>query len=78
VALIDGHRGLGQPAAVLASKVAARKAKQFGTAVVGVTNSTDIFMIGYYADLIAAEGLAALVFTSGPPLVHPTAASSGC
>jgi LDH2 family malate/lactate/ureidoglycolate dehydrogenase len=71
VALIDGHRGLGQPAAVLASKLAARKAKQFGTAVVGVTNSTDIFMIGYYADLIAAEGLAALVFTSGPPLVHP-------
>lgn len=71
VALVDGHRGLGQPAAVLASRLAAKKAKRFGAAVVGVTNSTDIFMIGYYADLIAAEGLVGIVFTSGPPLVHP-------
>jgi ureidoglycolate dehydrogenase (NAD+) len=70
-ALIEGRRGPGPRAAMLATELAIRKARTAGAAVIGVTNSTDIFMIGYYADLIAREGLASIVFTSGPPLVHP-------
>ena len=70
-ALIDGRRGPGQRAAILAVNVAIQKARAAGAAVVGVNNSTDIFMIGYYADLIATAALVGIVFTSGPPLVHP-------
>jgi LDH2 family malate/lactate/ureidoglycolate dehydrogenase len=70
-ALIDGNRGLGQPAAVMAVEMATQKAKTTGTASVAVTNSTDIFMIGAYSERLAGNGLVGMVMTSGPPLVHP-------
>ncbi len=69
-ALIDGGLGPGQAAAKLATKVAIAKAHS-GVSAVGITNSSDIFMLGYYASLIADAGLIGFVFTSGPPLVHP-------
>jgi len=69
-ALIDGGNGLGQPGAVMATNVAVEKAKTVGSASVGVTNSQDIFMIGYYAERIARQGCVGMVCTSGPPLVH--------
>jgi LDH2 family malate/lactate/ureidoglycolate dehydrogenase len=69
--LIDGNGGLGQPAALRAVEVVVKKARDAGAAVAAVRNSTDIFMIGLYAELIARQGLAAFVTTSGPPLVHP-------
>jgi LDH2 family malate/lactate/ureidoglycolate dehydrogenase len=69
--LIDGNGGLGQPAALLAVDVAVKKAGAAGAAVVAIRNSTDIFMIGLYAELIAVQGMVAFVTTSGPPLVHP-------
>jgi len=68
---IDGQRGPGQTAALLATRLVIEKAQRHGVGVAGIGNSTDVFMIGYYADLIASNGLAALVFSSGPPLVHP-------
>ena len=70
-ALIDGNRGLGQPAAVMAIDVATKKAGTTGTASVAITNSTDIFMIGAYSERLARNGLVGMVMTSGPPLVHP-------
>ncbi|MBM3540643.1 MAG: Ldh family oxidoreductase [Alphaproteobacteria bacterium] len=70
-ALIDGQRGFGQPAALLAVDVATAKARATGSAAVVIGNSTDIFMIGAYAERLAANGLIGLVMTSGPPLVHP-------
>ncbi|UCD83117.1 MAG: Ldh family oxidoreductase [Desulfobacterales bacterium] len=69
--MIDGKRGLGQPVALLAVEIATTKAKQTGTASVAVRNSTDIFMIGAYAERLARNGLVGIVLTSGPPLVHP-------
>ena len=69
-ALIDGGRGLGQPAALLAADTVARKAREAGSAAVGITNSQDIFMIGYYAERIARHHCAGIVCTSGGPLVH--------
>ncbi|MFO0997363.1 MAG: Ldh family oxidoreductase [Alphaproteobacteria bacterium] len=70
-ALIDGARGLGQPAALMAVRIASEKARTTGTATVAIGNSTDIFMIGAYAERIARGGLIGLVMTSGAPLVHP-------
>lgn len=70
-ALIDGHRGLGQPAALLATDVAIAKARKSGICCVGITNSSDIFMVGFYAERIARAGLVSFVFTGAPPSVHP-------
>jgi LDH2 family malate/lactate/ureidoglycolate dehydrogenase len=69
--LIDGHRGLGQPAAQLATDVAIAKARKSGICCVGITNSSDIFMVGFYAERIARAGLVGFVFTGAPPSVHP-------
>jgi L-2-hydroxycarboxylate dehydrogenase (NAD+) len=70
-ALIDGAKGPGQVAAVFAVDVVITKARNAGVACVGVVNSSDIFMIGYYAELIARAGLVGFVFTDSAPLVHP-------
>lgn len=70
-ALVDGGLGPGQRAATFAADLAAKKARSVGTSAVGVTNSGDIFMLGYYAGLIADAGMIGMVFTAGPPLVHP-------
>lgn len=70
-ALVDGGHGLGQLNAIFASDVAVRKAREAGVAAVGVVNSGDVFMVGHYAERIAAAGCVALVFSDAPPLVHP-------
>ncbi len=70
-ALIDGARGPGQVAASLAVEVALSKGREAGTCSVGIGNSSDIFMLGYYAERIARGGLIGLVFTGSPPQVHP-------
>ena len=69
-ALVDGGNGLGQPAALLASELVARKAHEAGAATVGITRSQDIFMIGYYARAHCAHRLRRNLCTSGGPLVH--------
>ncbi len=70
-ALVDGHRGPGQPGAVFATELAIRKAREAGTATVGLVNGADIYMIGYYADLMARAGVVGLVFSAAASLVHP-------
>ncbi len=70
-ALVDGGLGPGQTAAVYAVELAMSKAKSTGVGAVGVTNSSDIFMLGYYANKIAEAGLIGMAYTAGPPLVHP-------
>jgi L-2-hydroxycarboxylate dehydrogenase (NAD+) len=69
--LIDGNRGLGQPAGVLAADLAIAKARKTGVCCAGIANSSDIFMIGFYAERIARAGLVGFVFTGAPPSVHP-------
>ena len=70
-ALIDGRRGFGQSAAIAGADLAVRLASASGTATVAIRNSTDIFMLAFYAERIARAGKVGMVFTSGPPLVHP-------
>ncbi|MSO93080.1 MAG: Ldh family oxidoreductase [Rhodospirillales bacterium] len=69
-ALIEGNRGPGHPAGILAADTAVRIAKAAGSAIVGVANSSDIFMLSYYSERIAREGCVGLVFMNSPPTVH--------
>lgn len=69
-ALVDGRHGPGQIAAVFAAELAVRKARRAGCAAVGITRSSDIFMLGYYAERIARAGMIGVVFSNAPPRVH--------
>jgi LDH2 family malate/lactate/ureidoglycolate dehydrogenase len=71
-ALIEGRKGPGQLAGIYAADVAVAKAKKAGFCTVGVTDSADIYMLGYYAERMARKGAAALVFSDATPAVHPT------
>lgn len=70
-ALIDGDAGPGQIAALFAVDLAVRKARVAGCCAVGVVNSSDIYMLGYYGERIAQAGLVGFVFSDAPPLVRP-------
>lgn len=76
-ALIDGGDGPGQPAGVMAADLAAEKAKASGSAVVGITRSADIFMIGYYGERIARAGCAGIVASDATPQVRPYGSLEG-
>lgn len=71
-ALIDGNKGPGQLAGIYAADVAVAKAKKAGFCTVGVTNSADIYMLGFYAERMARKGMVGLVFSDATPAVHPT------
>ena len=68
--LIDGGAGPGQVAAILAADLAAAKAAKTGVATVGIFNSSDIFMVGFYSERMARAGRVGFVFSDAPPLVH--------
>jgi L-2-hydroxycarboxylate dehydrogenase (NAD+) len=70
-ALVDGDRGPGQVAAIFAADLAVRKAAHLGCSIVGIVNSHDIYMLGYYADRIARSGCVGLIFTNAIPLMRP-------
>ncbi|MSO92534.1 MAG: Ldh family oxidoreductase [Rhodospirillales bacterium] len=70
-ALIDGDRGPGQTAGNMAAEVAVRKAREAGAAAVGVTNSSDMYMVGYFVDIIADRGCIGLLWSASPRLAHP-------
>ena len=70
-ALVDGEGGPGQPALLFAADLAVKKTKKAGCCAVGVRNCYDVFMLGYYGERIAREGLVGIVMTTGTPLVHP-------
>ena len=68
--LIDGHGGLGVPAASLAIDIAVERSKEFGSCIVGITNSSDVFMLGIYGEKIARRGRVAIVATNAPARTH--------
>jgi L-2-hydroxycarboxylate dehydrogenase (NAD+) len=69
-AFVDGGRGPGQLAGVFAGDLAVRKARAAGAAAVGVADSSDMYMVGYFVDRIAERGCVGLLFTASPPLGH--------
>ena len=69
--LVDGGRGPGQAAAILAVDRAVDRARESGCCAAAVTNSFDLFMLGHYTERIALAGLAGLGFSDAPPMVRP-------
>ena len=69
--LIDGGRGPGQAAAMLAIECAIERARGSGSCAAAVTNSFDLFMLGHYTERIAVAGLVGLGFSDAPPMVRP-------
>lgn len=69
-ALIDGHRGPGQLAGIMAADLAVKKAKEAGSVAIGIVNTSDLFMTGYYAERIARGGCITFGFSDSTPLVH--------
>lgn len=71
-ALLDAHNGFGQVVAYKATKMAIKKAKQYGVAVVGVRNSNNFGTAGYFGDMAAREGCVAMVYANAAPAIAPT------
>lgn len=71
-ALLDARNGFGQVAAYKATMMAIEKAKKYGIAVVGVRNSNNFGTAGYFGDMAAREGCAAMVYANAAPAIAPT------
>ena len=69
--LIDADRALGPVGVAYAADVATQKARQNGSATVGVINCDHICMAGYYVEQIAKAGCIGILAGVTQPLVHP-------
>ena len=70
-ALIDGHHGWGQPAAMLAVGELTQRARQYGTGAVSIKNTNHIGTLAYYGRALSAQGLLAFVTTNAAPNMAP-------
>ena len=71
-ALLDAHNGFGQVVAHKATNMAIEKAKQYGIAIVGVRNSNNFGTAGFFGDMAARQGCAAMVYANAAPAIAPT------
>lgn len=71
-AVVDGHHGMGMVIAKRGMQMAIAKAKEFGTGVVAVRNSTHFGIAGYYALMASQAGMIGLVSTNARPAIAPT------
>lgn len=76
VSVFDSKNGFGQVAAHIASQECIKKAKQYGISIVGVRNSNNFGMAGYFGEKIANAGMIALVFANASPAIAPTGGKS--
>lgn len=75
LALFDAHHGFGQVASFHAMELAIKKAKEYGMAAVGVRNSNNFGMAGYFGDMAARAGFAAQIYANAAPAIAPTGGS---
>ena len=71
-AVIDGHDGMGHAIARRAMQMAIDKAKEFGTGMVVVRNSTHYGIAGYFTLQAAEQGCIGLTGTNARPSIAPT------
>lgn len=69
--LLDGDGGLGQVVATRAMQVAIDRADEQGVCIVGVRNSNDFTMAGYYAMQAVARDMIGFCATSSAAVVPP-------
>ena len=72
VALLDAHNCFGQVAGKKAIDICVAKASEYGVAAVGVRNSNNFGTAGYFGDMAARQGFAALIFANAAPAIAPT------
>ncbi|MSO92967.1 MAG: Ldh family oxidoreductase [Rhodospirillales bacterium] len=70
--LVTGNRGPGPITGMFAADTAVKKAKASGAAVVGVIDSGDMYMIGYYVEQMARGGCIGFVASDSAPYAHAT------
>ncbi len=68
--LVDANGGLAFLAAALAAKEAVKRAKRYGIAFAGVTNSHHFGAAAYHLAPLAEAGLIGLAFTNSPPAIN--------
>ena len=71
LAIFDGENGLGHWQLQSAAEIAATRAKVNGIAAVGVGRSSHCGALGIYTAPITAQGLVAIVFSTGPAVMPP-------
>jgi (2R)-3-sulfolactate dehydrogenase (NADP+) len=68
--LVDAVGGLAYPACALAVKEAIKRAKRYGVAFAGVTNSHHFGAAAFHLVPLAQSGLVGLAFTNSPPGIN--------
>ena len=68
--LVDARGGLAYEASALAVREAIARAKRYGSAVCGVTNSHHFGAAAYHLEPVARSGLVALAFTNSPAAIN--------
>jgi (2R)-3-sulfolactate dehydrogenase (NADP+) len=68
--LVDARGGLAYEASAIAVKEAVNRAKRYGVAFAGVTNSHHYGAAGYHLRPIAEAGLTGLAFTNSPSAIN--------
>jgi (2R)-3-sulfolactate dehydrogenase (NADP+) len=68
--LVDAAGGLAFPACALAVKEAVKRARRYGIAFAGVTNSHHFGAAGYHLAPISQAGLIGLAFTNSPSAIN--------
>ncbi|MDQ0819625.1 delta1-piperideine-2-carboxylate reductase [Arthrobacter sp. V4I6] len=76
-AQLDGGDRLGYVVAQQAVEIAIDKAAGIGLAVVGASNTWYTGMLSYYAEMITARGLVALIASNSTPWVAPFGGTEG-
>ena len=71
VAVVDGGDGLGPVAGKLAADEAIARAKQFGVSLVLIRNTNSVGSLAYYTEMIAREGMIALMSSNAAPSMAP-------
>ncbi len=69
--LVDACNGLAYEASAIAVKEAIARARRYGVAFCGITNSHHFGAAGYHLAPIAEAGLVGLAFTNSPSAINP-------
>lgn len=75
MAVYDAKNGFGQVAAYIAMKHAIQMAEMNAVSVVGVRNSNNFGMAGYFGEMAAETGKVAIICANSAPAIAPTGGS---
>jgi LDH2 family malate/lactate/ureidoglycolate dehydrogenase len=71
-ALVDGDAGSGVLVSYKAMKIAIKKARKSGVALVSVRNSSHFAAAGYYSNMCADEGMIGIALSNSDPIMAAT------